>query len=195
MKIFILGLPQSGRTVVAKAISQNNKYYYIDSSHWFKDTYRPKLANEHIEQYHDTYHQYVLDRLINDPNLFSRHIINIITNSLENNFVIDGTVTPRDFITLFDPSQDFVVFLNRIDNEDIQVKDYEKIAISVMRDYCFWLSSANLLSRDKWHEYNFKMTNGNMDRFKVMGSKNKVFIVGSLNKVIDNLKETLSENN
>src|SRR5258708_3398056 len=191
MKVFVLGLPESGRSTVATALCQDSRYCYVDGVHWIKQTFRPKRENEHIEQYQDAYHQYFVNRLMGDADLCVRNIEDTILYNLSNHYVIDGIATPRDFSTLFDYTQDFVVFLNRTDNEDVHMKDYEKIGVSVMRDYCFWLSSAGLLPKERWHEYNFKMAGGTTDRFKAMGSKNSVFVVSSLDKAIIHLQETL----
>jgi len=51
-----------------------------------------------------------------------------------------------------------------------------------------------MLCREQWHEYNFKMVGGLVEKFKSMGSKNSVFIVGTLDKVIEHLKEYLHTN-
>jgi hypothetical protein len=191
MKVFILGRPQSGRSSVANALCQNTKYCYVDGSDWVKRTFRSKREGEHPEHYHDAYHEYVANKLQKDNNLCLRNIEETILNNISDNYIIDGIIVPRDFIYLFNPAQDFVVFLNRNDDEDLPTKDYEKIGVSVMRDYCFWLSAASLLEKNKWYEYNFKMKGGDPERFKVMGSKNSVFIVGSLDKVTEHLKNAL----
>jgi hypothetical protein len=192
MKIFILGRPESGRSTVAEALCQDRQYCYVDGSHWVKQTFRPKRDEEHIEQYHDAYHQYFVDRLMGDSNLCLRNIQDTILSNPSDRYVIDGIVAPRDFVTLFDYNHDFVVFLNRNGEEEIQMKDYEKIGVSVMRDYCFWMSSAGLFTKERWHEYNFKMNGGDPTRFKTMGSKNSVFIVGTLEKAIQHLRDTLN---
>lgn len=191
MKIFILGYPESGYHDVAQSICQDIKYCYVDGLNWVRQTFRSIRDDEHIEQYYDAYHQYFTDRLIEDSNLCLRNIKDTIACNVSEHYVISGIASPRDFATLFDYTQDYVVFLNRTDNEDAQIKDYEKIGVSVIRDYCFWMSSANLLPKERWLEFNFKMWGTDKERFKKMGSKNSVFIVGSLEKVILHLQETL----
>ena len=191
MKIFILGYPESGHSDVAQALCQNSKYYYVDGINWVKQTFRVVGNDEHEEQYYDAYHQYFAGRLAGDPDLCLRNIKDTISCNPSDHYIIDGIASPRDFATLFDYAKDIVVFLNRTDNEEAHIRDYEKIGVSVIRDYCFWMSSANLLEKERWLEYNFKMHSGDSDRFKAMGSKNSVFIVGSMAKVILHLEETL----
>jgi adenylate kinase family enzyme len=196
MKVFIIGMPESGRTTVARAICQSTQFVYVDASSWMKNSFRPQRDGEHPEQYHDAYHHWVMNRVKENKNLIIDHVAGTMSGyegADKLNWVIDGVSSPHDFPALFDHNKDFVVFLNRTDNQEIKIKDYETIGTSVIRDYCFWLSAGGILSRDRWHEYNFKMVGGVVEKFKAMGSKNSVFIVGSLDKVIEHLKEVIQD--
>ncbi len=194
MKIFVIGMPQSGRTTVAKTVSQDSKYNYIDAASWVKSAFREPKPGEHPQQFNDEFHYWYINRLKLNP----RMIVDNIYDSMEAygdqvpDFIIDGVSSPKDFCALFDYNQDFIVFLNRTDG-DVECKDYENIGVSVMRDYCFWLSSAGLLPKDRWYEYNFKMAGEESDFVKSLGSKNSVFIVKSINKVISHLKDALQK--
>lgn len=195
MKLFLVGTPESGRTTVAKALCQNTQFVYVDASSWLKDSFRPPRDEEHPEQYHDAYHHWFLNRIKNNNTIID-HVIDTMNGYDDKDklhWVIDGINSPHDFPVLFDHNKDFVVFLNRIDNQEVKIKDYETIGISVIRDYCFWLSAGNMLRREQWHEYNFKMIGGLAEKFKAMGSKNSVFIVGTLDKVIEHLKEVIQD--
>jgi hypothetical protein len=110
------------------------------------------------------------------------------------NFVIDGIISPKDFSALFDYREDTIVFLNRTDN-DHEYRDHENIGISVIRDYCFWMSSAGVVNKTKWLEYNFKIPGEDSDFVKAMGAQNSVFIVKSIKKVISHLIERLKGSN
>lgn len=195
MQIFIIGMPGSGRTTVAKALCQDKRCRYVDSTSWVKSTFREPKAGEHPDQYHDSYHQWFTSRMKEDSCLGTDNVFDSIVayekqDPQDHIYVIDGVVSPKDFAELFDYNRDLVVFLNRNDNDN-RHKDYESIGVSVMRDYCFWLSSADLLSRDRWFEYNFKMSDVPADHIKAMGSKNSVFVVKSLSKVIEHLRGAL----
>jgi len=191
MKVFLVGLPQSGRTTIGKALAQELGYQYIDAVSWVKSVYRAPAEGEHPQQYDDELHHWYLDRLAVNPDL----IINNVIESMEAynihhqdklSFIIDGISSPRDLIKLFDPIKDVIVFLNRTNN-DAEFKDYENIGVSVMRDYCFWLSSANLISKNRWYEYNFGIPGEETDWVKPLGHKNSVFLIKSINKVIPHL--------
>lgn len=197
MKLFIIGFPKSGRTTVAKALCQDIILNYIDAFSWIRSTFRDQKPNEHPQQYEDEFHHWFTNRLKMDP-LMCQRVINDSMHAYEDyehrHFVIDGVNSPKDFADLFDYKNDFVVFLNRTDN-DAEFKDYENIGVSVMRDYCFWLSSAGLLPKNKWFEYNFKMMGEDSDAVKALGSKNSVFIIKSIKKVISHLIETVNSFN
>lgn len=192
MKIFIVGLPKSGRTTVAKALAEGLEYFnYVNSATWKMEKFRDQKPGEHNQQYKEDYKKFLVTILVSNPNIVSDNINNLIDNCHKpENFVIDGIHSPKDFANLFDYNEDLVVFLNRTDNE-FEYEDYENIGISVMRDYCFWLSSVSLLPKDRWLEFNFKIPGEDSDAMKTLGSKNTVHIVRSLNKVISHLKSIL----
>lgn len=201
MKIFIVGMPQSGRTTVAKALCQSNDYRYIDACGWVRSTFREPKDGERPQQYEDEFHSWFANRLKLNPQL----IVNNVHDSIESykdkegrfaeqayRFVIDGIESPRDFAQLFDYNKDVVVFLNRTGNQS-EYKDYQNVGNSVMRDHCFWMSSADLLPKDRWFEYNFSIPGEDTDFVKALGQKNSVFIVRSIKRVISHLQEQISK--
>jgi adenylate kinase family enzyme len=195
MEIFIIGMPGSGRTTVAKALCQQEGFRYVDSISWVKATFRDQKPGEHPDQYQDAYHHWFTNRLKEDPFLGTDNVFDSIaaykkSEGQESHYIIDGVMSPKDFTELFDYNTDMVVFLNRTDNETSH-KDYESIGVSVIRDYCFWLSAAELLPKERWFEYNFKMNAPPGDFVKAMGSKNSVFVVKSISNVIDHLSNAL----
>lgn len=196
MKIFIVGLPKSGRTTVSQAVVEAHGYEYIDAMSWVRSTFRDRKESEHPHQYEDEYQSYLTKRMMVNPWFISDHVYEMMKVSGKEDavFVIDGIISPKDFTALFDYRQDIVVFLNRTDNEH-EYRDHENIGTSVIRDYCFWMSAAGVLSKDRWLEYNFKIPGENSDFVKAMGAQNSVFIVKSISKVISHLTERLAQVN
>jgi broad-specificity NMP kinase len=197
MKVFIVGMPESGRTTVAKSLCQDPQFRYVDGSSWVKATFRPQKVDEHPQQYHDEYHHWFLNCLKHKPQLCANHITDSMSfyegiEEKEFNYVIDGVVGPRDFCNLFDYNKDLIIILDRTNN-NAEYKDYENIGVSVIRDYCFWLASANLLPKERWIEYKFQIPGEDSDWVKSLGSKNSVFIVRSLNSAITHLKKFLRQ--
>lgn len=191
MRIFVLGLPNSGRTTVAKSIAENDDSYYISAVDWLMATFRSPHKGEKPEDFQNEYVEYLVNRLKINPYLIVDNIFDIMdTSKSSNHFIIDGLSNPKDFIHLFDYNKDVVVFLNRIDNMT-NGKDYEGISINVMRDYCLWLATMGFLDKNRWLEYNYKIPGEESDFTKTLGAKNVVTITKSINKAIEDLKGKL----
>lgn len=106
--------------------------------------------------------------------------------------IIDDVVSPKVFIKTFNVKKDIVVFLNRTDTDpNLYIPDHKTIAVSVIRDYCYWLAATDLLSKDQWLEYNFRIPGEENDFVKELASKNRVFIIRSLKKVIEHFSNFL----
>ena len=192
MNIYIIGLPNSGRTTVAKAIASNLGYNYISTTDWVKVSFREKNESEHDQSYSEAFQKYFFERLKHKPNMCVDNVLDIMACHPESNFIIDGIMSPKDFITLFNYNTDIVVILNRIDNEQYHY-DHDSIFLSTIKDYCFWLASADLLKKSSWIEYNFKINNEDSDTVKIMGNKNSVFLVKHIKRVISHLEEKIKE--
>ena len=193
MNVYILGLPKSGRTTIAKAIDQKINMVHIDACAWVKSTFREQNTGEHEQHYQEEYEKFFFDRLKLNHNMCVDNVREtMLAYRKEYSFIIEGISLPQDFIKLFNYDKDVVVFLNRTDNESYY-RDHDNISISTMKDYCFWMASANLLDKKRWLEYNFKIPGEQDDSIKILGSKNSVFLVKSIDKVINHLYTQLNE--
>src|SRR5574338_737576 len=132
MKVFIIGLPQSGRTTISKALCQDEHRKYIDASSWLKCTFREQKPGEHPQQYQDEYYNYLNERMRVNPFFIMDHIMDHLDmyDKKYSQFIIDGIASPKDFVHLFDCNSDYVIFLNRTDNA-AEHKDQENIGVSV----------------------------------------------------------------
>lgn len=188
MKVFILGVPGSCRTTIAKSLSGIENFFYIDALAPAKRLFSDKFPKGSIRN--DDYHNLIVDTL--KVNRFYIDMVSGVSAAYPNeNPIIDGIFSPKDFSYLFDGTKDIVVFLNRLDNS-LELRDYENISLSVCRDYCFWLASTNILSRDRWLEFNFRLKDGN-DRIRTLGSKNTVYVVGNINVLIEHINIKIKE--
>jgi len=190
MKIFILGLPGSGRSTVAKSISENG-FKYIDTTSWIKSEFREPKVNECQSSFDDEYKEFFSKKLLDNPLFIIDRVKEI--HKLNNNIIIDGICSPYNFISLFDYREDLIVILNRIDNET-DCSDHESIGISVIRDYCFWMASAGLINKSKWIEYNFKIPGEDCKSIKMIGAQNSILLAKSINNVIQHLSKYLFKN-
>ncbi len=196
MNIFIIGLPGSGRTTLAKRVVSEG-FIYIDASDWLKNSFRAKLPEEHEHQYQDALHAYITKNLYSAGEYtITQHVLGKQermkkSEGLQSTFVIDGVFLPQDFSNLFNPKKDMVIFLN-CTNNTTEYKDYQTVGVSVIRDCCFCLSAAGLLSGERWLEYNFCIPGTESDAVKKLSHKNTVFITKSLDKTISHVIEYIS---
>jgi hypothetical protein len=178
MKVFLLGNPQSGKTTIGKTLDL------------------PGFRHLHISDFlHQTdcdeeeLHSSILKTLKSNPDRFINQY-KLHTHDFINDFIVEGLISPKDFVTLFDENKDIVVFLNRIDHSP-NTKDYQNISLAIMRDYCFWMSSANLLEKKRWIEFNYKMSENDPSYMKTMGFKNTVYSVKGINAVVAKLRDDI----
>lgn len=189
MKIFILGLSNSGRTTVAKHLADEDSLY-ISAMDWVKSTFRPKELGEDNLDFERSFNEYYSERIKVNPFLIAENIEEIIKSCPHNRFIVDGVLNPQNFMKLFDYNQDVLIVLNRIDNT-IDSTDQDNIALNVIRDYCYWLSSMNLLDKDRWIEYNFRINAKGDGTVKKMGTRNIVYIIKSIDNVITHVKDVV----
>lgn len=194
MKVFIIGLPKSGRTTVAKALNKEvPDSCYVSAFDWLLSTFREANPKETSEEYRLAFFDFVNTRLILNPYLLIDNLYDVIdVNKKEaSKFIIDGLNSPKDFIHLFNYNEDMVVFLNRTNGPDY-IEGFDQIAVNVIRDYCLWLASRNLLQKTSWLEFNFPIPGDASDDFtKSLGQKNTVTITRSINKTIELIKSAL----
>jgi hypothetical protein len=189
MNVFILGLPKSGKTTVAKCLEQSLGFKYLNVSNWVKNTFRKQEPDEHEQHFKEEFNKHFFSLLKETPTMCCQYAASFMHVS-DVNFVIEGIMSPRDFIELFNVDKDIVVFLNRTDNDEF-FQDHENIALPTMRDYCFWASSIGSLPKQRWLEYNFKLNGEDSDYVKNLGAKNSVFLVKSINNVMSHLQDNL----
>jgi|ERR1035437_559332 adenylate kinase family enzyme len=191
MKIFLIGISQSGRTTVANALCENNSFQLIDALDCMQFSFRERLPKEHPQKFQEEYQLALSLKTKENPNHCIDSVKNIMNNYPDKKYlIIDNITSPRDFAHLFNINEDIVIFLNRVDNE-AEYKDCDSIAVSVMRDYCFWMSSCNYLNRERWLEFNFRIPGEDSDATKMLGSRNSIYIVKNINKVILHLRELI----
>lgn len=186
MNTFIIGLNKSGRSTLAQELSKEFGHLHI-AADWFKGEFRPPNEKELEQHYLDDYAQYLTQRRKNRP----EEVVEAVRDQMVGESIVDGIQSPMDFIELFDYNRDFIVFLNRVDAPIS--REHESIGVSVIRDYCFWLASAGLIEKKRWHEFNFKIPGEKSDFIKELGSKNRIFLTNNLDRVVESVKGSVRE--
>lgn len=191
MKIFIIGLPKSGSTRVAKTLAEDPSLHYVSATDWLQSTFRPPRHDEKKEDYDLAYLEFYVNRLKVNQSICIENVIDVMKSAgTGKDFIIDGIINPGDLSRLLDFNTDVIVFLNRTDSP-VTPKDYEGVAVNVMRDYCLYLATVGLLPKNRWLEYNYKLPGEESDFIKHLGKHNTVTITRSINKAIEHLKGEL----
>jgi hypothetical protein len=191
MNVFIVGNPKTGKSTLAKALCEEVSNCEHISIAWFGDAFRKPKLGETDQHYLDECYQYLSQQLKSNPRVALDVVAPEIEEFKSKTCIIDGVLTPKDFVELFNYNTDIVIFLNRVDAP--HPRDHENIGVSVIRDYCFWLSSAGLIERGRWLEFNYRFDEPG-DLAKELGSKNTVVIIkGGIKKVIEVCKERLQK--
>lgn len=144
MKIFILGRSGSGKTPFARKISQALDFQYIPASEWVKDLFDRTIEDRN--RYIETMTCFSLQALRQRPTRcieFIKSRYDLCTPS-----VIDGIRNPHDFINLYDPTVDLVVFLECLANHTHETV-FEKEGLKVIRQYLEFLNKTGILAQQE----------------------------------------------
>ena len=134
MKIFVIGLPQSGRTKVARALSEARETCYISASKWIDNSFRKPFPLEREEDYNKEYFNYSIAALKDNPFAAADCIHNqIIDHNVcypddNTQFIIDNLTNPKDLIDLMDVDQ-------KIDSVMKQYEDEKDAPIGFQEDF------------------------------------------------------------
>lgn len=189
MNIFIIGVVESYREVIAQDLSDDDRFYHISISNWLENSFRSRRTNERKEDYEQEYLDYYLSRVKLDSEFCSNFIFDTQKAIKKDNCIITGIMNPADFTSSFSTNKDVVVFLNRQDSDP--PSSHDGVAINVIRDYCLYLALLGRLPRERYIEYNYKVSGEESDHVKQTGKYNSVFIVKSFKKLINHLRDEI----
>src|SRR5208282_402980 len=103
MKIFIIGLSQSGKDKIASALTEDPRLHYISATDWLASTFRPSRPTEKVEEYEQAYHDYYISRLKDDQDMVIDNLFKSMQAVDSDHFLIDGINNPADFTYFFNP--------------------------------------------------------------------------------------------
>lgn len=149
MKIFILGASGSGQTPFAAMIGEKLGIKVASASDWLNKL-SEGISTKSKQEYIDTTTELAVRELRGNQNACFEFIKE--TNDLSKPLIIEGCRNPKDFIQLFDPMKDVVVFLNR-DANPYHTTAFEH-GIVVIDGYVNWTAKVGLLDKEK--RINFK---------------------------------------
>jgi hypothetical protein len=141
MNLFVLGSSAAGKTPFARQIALALGVQHVSASEWVKRLF-PAGAHADRNAYVEAITRFSLAELARRPDacvafLHQQHDLTRPT-------VIDGIRNPHDFVHLFDPRRDRVVFLELAGNA-VRKTDFED-GLEVIRSYLAYLAKTGLLA-------------------------------------------------
>lgn len=152
MKIFVIGQSGTGKTPFAKLVGEQLGMKAISASEWLNklsDGKRMNTKQEHI----DVLTEITLRELRENQDACGDFIR--ANHDLTQPLIIEGCRNPRDFVQLFDPMHDVVIFLNRESNP-YHTTPFE-MGILVIDSYVNWTAGIGLLDKEKRVCYAYKI--------------------------------------
>ena len=143
--VFVIGKSGSGKSPVSKAISAHYKIGYISGGGWVRsqfseDASRQRLTSDMVE--------YTQSKLRKNPDVGLEYLM----SSIEGPTVIEGLRNPRDFMHVFDPRYDHLVYLQY--SRDVVESTFDS-GIEVIDSYASWLLQNKLLQPERCRRYCF----------------------------------------
>jgi len=142
MKIFVIGFSQSGKSTLAKALSETFDAVHISASNWTKQfeinksdlEYRAKVTNASREA------------LSKDHLISVQAIRTEVLESKKAIKIIEGIRNPFDFTHLFDIKNDYVIFLFPC---DVVASDSFDGGVKVIQDTALWMLANNMIQIER----------------------------------------------
>ncbi|MEK7546147.1 MAG: hypothetical protein AAB554_03680 [Patescibacteria group bacterium] len=141
MKIFVIGASRSAKTPFAERVAARLGVPRIGASEWFRK-HLPDSESADRQAFVERITRFSIGVLRRDPDVNVRHLR--AAYDLEAGSVIEGVRNPHDFVHLFDPRADRVVFLE-CDECDVARTVFEG-GIGVIEAYLSHLAACGLLS-------------------------------------------------
>lgn len=153
MKIFIIGISQTGKSTLSKYLS--DKYYleHIQTSKSIRNTFQYKEEDFNSKQsFIEAITDYSIKINQKEPYFNSNYIIN--NYDLKKDVIIEGIRNPNNFFSLFDIIKDKVIILKYLNNQ-IKPTSFEK-GIDVIENYLNWNLELNIINKNRIQilEYN-----------------------------------------
>lgn len=151
MKIFILGMSQSGKSTLTNKLCNKYNFKHIQSSIMVRNTFKFTEKDYHNKQdFIDAITQYSIELNRKTPNAVSDYIKD---NYNLNNVIIEGIRNPNNFFQLFDIKKDKVIYLNYLNNK-IEKTSFEK-GLDVILNYLDWNLEMGILKESSFQKIEF----------------------------------------
>lgn len=141
--IFVIGMSHVGKTPLSDGLAAKLGMTRVSASEWVRSKFQPGPDPSTVLADITRFSQ---EELAKNPDI----CVNFMENKYgvsKGGFVIEGIRNPRDFMLLFRPERDFVVFLS-FPRNPVSPTSFEREGIRVIQENTTWMVNNNLLSRN-----------------------------------------------
>ena len=159
MNYFIIGNTKSGKTGVAKILQRKYKNLdFLSASEMIKIEFIKKYPErfENLDDYVKTITDFSVDLLQKDPKANAKYLKVKLQQSKQNkgkSFIIDGLRNPIDFMEIFNPLEDVIIYIDNYDR--IPKTNFEEYGINAIRSYFGFLTVNGMLKNKIIHLYGY----------------------------------------
>ncbi len=151
MKIFVIGMSQSGKSTLTKYLCEKFDFSHIQSSIMVRNTFPFKESDyDNKQDFIEAITKFSIELNRKNPNAVSDYIKN---NYNLNNVIIEGIRNPNNFFQLFDIKTDKVIYLNYLNNK-IEKTNFEN-GIDVILNYLNWNLEMEILKEGSFQKIEF----------------------------------------
>lgn len=143
MKIFIIGISQTGKSTTAKYIANKYNMEYIQASIMIRNSFKKENEFNSRQEFIEAITKYSIELNQNSPMIVSKYIKE---NYDLNNVIIEGIRNPNNFFDLYEIKKDKIIVLDYLNNP-IKETTFEK-GINIIVDYLKWNIEHNIISSD-----------------------------------------------
>jgi len=153
MNIFIIGPSRSAKTPIANIVAERFNFTRISASDWVRSIFvssKPVVTIEDKQRALEEITRFSQDLLKEDPN----RCINFIkdkypwhqleSQSFSDTYVLEGFRNPRDFLTLFNPRYDKVIFLT-YPSSPLQPLTFETEGLIIIEQAIDWFIKCEMM--------------------------------------------------
>lgn len=146
--IFVIGPSKTGKTPLADRLAASLGFARVSGSEWVRTQFKPGPDPSTFLADITAYSQQELQR---NPDVCVDFIFQKYNLVGKGGFVIEGLRNPRDFMLLFRPERDLVLFLDYYNNP-VTPTDFEEKGIRLISSTVSWMVTNKLLDskRDAW---------------------------------------------
>lgn len=161
--VFIIGRTSSGKTPIAQKGFASAGFHHISASQYFSGAFPDQklaLARRHVSADHPTmlkFQEEMADfcksELAKDPDCNLRHLEKSI-RAAGKSCVIEGIRNPYEFLNLYNPATDFVIFLDHAGGV-IQPTIFDARGVPLIRETLLWMLDAGVAPKDSVVEFSY----------------------------------------